>query len=268
LNEGSVDVPTDRHDRLNWTERAGLAIVAVVLSTIGAGMTRLVWSQSADHPDLTGVWGAYREPGQPRRRFRDAPEDLPLTPEARAKVEEYNALVGPTGDTPGGLCLGAGMPGSMLGSGGYPMEIVQHEDLIVVIYEAHTEVRHIYIADALVADEADLFPDRNGYSVGHWEGDKLIVETTHLKDAVDQRQYPHSDQARIIEVYELTEDDDGSKTLTASMTLVDPEYYTQNVETVKRWTYLPGTRLLPYECNEPAWEERLEALRSQQAAAE
>ncbi len=31
------------------------------------------------------------------------------------------------GDTPGGFCLGTGMPGSMLGSGGYPMEIVQHE---------------------------------------------------------------------------------------------------------------------------------------------
>ncbi len=51
------------------------------------------------------------------------------------------------------------------------MEIVQHKDLLVVVYEAHTEVRHIYLANR--AKEGDLFPDRNGYSFGRWDGDKL-----------------------------------------------------------------------------------------------
>jgi hypothetical protein len=157
------------------------------------------------------------------------------------------------------------MPGSMLGSGGYPMEIVQHDDLLVVIYEAHTEVRHIYIKDR--AAEEDLFPDRNGYSVGRWEGEKLIVETTHLKEAVDQRRYPHSDEAQIIEEYALVTNDDGTKVLVANMTLNDPKFYTEPITATKRWAFLPGVRLLPYECNEPAWEDHLDELRRQSSEA-
>lgn len=215
---------------------------------------------AAEHPDFTGVWGVYREPGQPGGFGRGAPEDLPLRPEARRLVEEYEALVAPTGDSPGGWCLGTGMPGSMLGSGGYPMEIVQHEGLILVVYEAHAEIRHIYITDRPVAEE-DLFPDRNGYSVGRWEGDTLVVQTTHLKQAVDQRRYPHSDEATIREEYELVTTDDGSRVLVANMTMTDPVFYTKPIQAEKKWSSLPGVRLLPYECNEPTWEEHLESLR-------
>jgi hypothetical protein len=224
---------------------------------LAAGLTCAA-SVAAERPDFTGVWGTYREPGQTGFGF-GAPEALPLKPEAQRKVDEYDALIAPAGDTPGGFCLGTGMPGSMLGSGGYPMEIVQHDDVIVVIYEAHAEVRHIYIGSR--AAEEDLFPDRNGYSVGRWEGEKLIVETTHLKEAVDQRRYPHSAEARIVEEYELVTNEDGSKVLVANMTMTDPVFYTEPITAQKKWSFLPGVRLLPYECNEPAWEEHLNDLR-------
>jgi hypothetical protein len=217
---------------------------------------------AAERPDFTGVWGNYRAPGQTgpgRGGGFGAPEALPLKAEAKAKVDEYRALVAPTGDTPGGFCLGTGMPGSMLGSGGYPMEIVQHDDLILVVYEAHAEIRRIYLTSR--ANQEDLFPDRNGYSIGRWEADKLIVETTHLKEAVDQMRYPHSDQAKIVEEYQLVEGDDGSRTLIANMTMTDPTFYTEPIKAEKKWSFLPGVRLLPYECNEPAWEEHLETLR-------
>jgi hypothetical protein len=141
------------------------------------------------------------------------------------------------------------------------MEIVQHDDIIVVIYEAHGEIRHIHINNR--APEEDLFPDRNGYSVGRWEGDKLIVETTHLKEAVDQRRYAHSAEARIVEEYELITNDDGSKVLVANMTMTDPVFYTAPITAEKKWSFLPGIRLLPYECNEPTWEEHLDSLREQ-----
>jgi hypothetical protein len=216
---------------------------------------------AAERPDFTGVWGNYRPPGAAAPQ-RGAPQPpLPLRPEARAKVDAYHALVDPHGDTPGGFCLGTGMPGSMLGSGGYPMEIVQHDNVILVVYEAHAEIRRIYLGER--ADEADLFPDRNGYSFGRWEGDTLIVETTHLKEAVDQTRYPHSDQARIVEEYTLATSEDGTKILTAKMTMTDPVFYTQPITAEKKWQFQPGVRLLPYECNEPAWEEHLERLRGQ-----
>ena len=234
--------------------RSALKVGAVLLGLSLAGS-----ALAAERPDFTGVWGNYRAPGAapPQRGAQQAP--LPLRPEAKAKVDAYHTLVDPRGETPGGFCLGTGMPGSMLGSGGYPMEIVQHDNLIIVVYEAHAEIRRIFLGER--AKEEDLFPDRNGYSVGRWEGDKLIVETTHLKEAVDQGRYPHSEQAKIVEEYSLVVNDDGTKVLTSQMTMTDPGFYTQPITAEKKWQYQPGIRLLPYECNEPLWEEHLERLR-------
>jgi hypothetical protein len=237
------------------------------IGRVGAALLGLCVAGSAlaaERPDFTGVWGNYRAPGAapPQRGAAQAP--LPLRPEAKAKVDAYHALVDPRGETPGGYCLGTGMPGSMLGSGGYPMEIVQHENIILVVYEAHAEIRRIYLGEP--ANPEDLFPDRNGYSFGRWDGDKLIVETTHLKEAVDQQRYPHSDQAKIVEEYHLETRDDGSKVLVANMTLEDPAFYTETIKAEKKWLAQPGVRLLPYECNEPTWDSHLETLRQQQAA--
>ena len=58
--------------------------------------------------------------------------------------------------------------------------------------------------------------------------------------------------------------DDGTKVLTSKMTMTDPDFYTQTITAEKKWQFQPGVRLLPYECNEPAWEEHLEHLRQEQ----
>jgi len=238
--------------------------ITVARSTAAAFcLCATVTAFAAEHPDFTGVWGTYRAPGAaaPVRGAAQAP--LPLRSVAKAKIDDYHALVDPTGDTPNGFCLSTGIPNTMLGSGGYPMEIVQHDDVILVVFEAHAEIRRIYLGAR--AKEEDLFPDRNGYSFGRWQGDKLVVETTHLKEAVDQGRYPHSADAKIVEEYSLVTNDDGSKILTANMTMTDPKFYTQPVVAEKKWQYLPGVRLLPYECNEPTWDAHLENLREQRS---
>jgi hypothetical protein len=230
---------------------AAVAALAVV-PTAGA--------RAADQPDFTGVWTTYTEPGQGRggRGGRGGGAALPFTEEAKKKIAAYRALVTPTGDTPGGHCLGTGMPGSMLGSGGYPMEIHQRPEQIIIVYEAHSEIRRVYLGSRIVP-EADRIPGRNGHSSGRWEGDTLVVETTHLVEQVDQ-QYAHSDQARIVERYRMTTDARGTKVLEADMTLTDPVFYTEPVRAVKRWASVPNGHLLPYECNEEAWRKRLEEL--------
>jgi hypothetical protein len=182
---------------------------------------------------------------------------LPYTAEAKRKTAEYQALVQPTGDTPGGYCLGTGMPGSMLGSGGYPMEIIQRPDQITIVYEAHNEIRRVYFGNRILP-VADRLPERNGYSTGRWEGNTLIVETAQLTEIVSQR-FAHSDQARIVERYSLTEEA-GQKVLTAEMTLTDPAFYSKPVSETKRWSIVPNGFLMTYECNEPIWSKRLEEL--------
>jgi hypothetical protein len=185
--------------------------------------------------------------------------DLPLRPEARKRVEAYQALVRETGDTPGGVCLGAGMPVSMLGSGGYPMEIIQRPEQITIIYEAHNETRRVYFGDRN-AEQKDRVPGRNGYSSGRWEGDTLVVETDNLVEQIDSR-YPHSENATIVERYTVEgKDEQGRRILKAEMTMTDPDFYTEPVKAEKRWAQVPNGRLLPYECNEEFWHARLEEL--------
>jgi len=207
--------------------------------------------------DLSGVWRSYTEPGAQQARLAGPATPLPLHAEAQAKVAEYQALVSPLGETPGGMCLGTGMPGSMMGSGGYPMEIMQRPGQINIVYEAHNEIRRVYFGDKVIAPE-DRLPDRNGYSIGRWEGDRLIVVTDTLKEAVDQR-YPHSENARLTEEYTLSPD---GEVLTAKLTIEDPDWYTSTFVGEKKWRLDRTARLMPYECNEPTWEARVEELRA------
>jgi hypothetical protein len=220
--------------------------------------TAVAANANAAHPDFSGVWGAYVEPGQPSIRALRANIQLPFTPDAKRKVDDYHALVRPTDDSPGKFCLGYGLPESMVFSGGYPMEIVQRPDELVILYEAQSELRHVYLGDKIIAPQ-DRVPDRDGYSTGRWEGDTLVVETASLKEQEDNL-YPHSADARMIERYHLVLDGHGKRILEDDWTLIDPAFYTRSITAVKKWTLEPKGVLLPYECNEEGWLDHLEAL--------
>src|SRR6185503_9935896 len=89
---------------------SGMAAAGLVVVLFGSSDAR------AQQPDFTGVWTTYNEPGAGGGGGRGGGPPLPMTDAAKQKVSKYQALVQPTGDTPGGFCLGTGMPGSMLGS--------------------------------------------------------------------------------------------------------------------------------------------------------
>ena len=227
------------------------------------GMTGICASTvfaETERPDFTGVWQSYRDAGGRARRRADGPRPS-YTPEAQAKVDLYERVTDGTNYTPGGYCVGTGMPGSMLGSGGYPMEIMQRPEQINVTYEAHNEIRRIYFGDR-VADPEDVFPERNGYSIGRWEGDTLVVETDHLVEQVDQR-YAHSAEAKIVERYTVATEADGRRVLTAVMTMTDPAFLAEPFTMEKKWQQVPNGRLLTYECTEPEWLDALERLMSE-----
>ena len=242
------------------TALAAFAVISVLAAAVAA-------AAEPAKPDFSGIWTNYRPVGAPAGPGRgDAgsfPRDPPFTAEAKAKIAEYRDLVTPLGLTPGGACVGYGMPSSMLSSGGYPMEWIQRPEQITVIYEAHSEIRRIYIRNA--PSEKDMIPSRDGNSSGHWEGNTLVVETVGLKEAVDQAS-AHSDKAKIVERYSVGKDDAGRKVLTAEMTMTDPVFYTKPVSATKRWLAVENGRLLPYDCTEPAWEDQLDKLRQEKAA--
>jgi hypothetical protein len=243
----------------DWTVAV---LLVAALAAVGSGVAR-----AQAPPDLTGVWTDYVEPRQPAAGAGGqgalAP-DLPFTDEARRKSEAYRALVKGTGDTPGGFCLGPGMPSIILGGATYPMEIVQRPEQITILYELHNDVRRIYFG-ARNAPEADRLPFRNGYSAGRWEGNTLVVETSHLVEQVDQR-YPHSAQARIVERYSLTTGAKGERVLVIDFTMTDPLFYTKPVTGQKKWMAVPNGHILPYDCAEEGWRRRLEELEKGAAA--
>jgi hypothetical protein len=229
--------------------------VALVATALLAGTSH---AETA-HPDFTGVWTNAGAPGI-GGATRTAPAPLPFKPEAQARVKAFEDLMKPTGDSTGGWCLGYGMPGSMLNSGGYPMEIIQRPDQLTIIYEAHGEMRHVYLGTRNLP-QADRIPGRNGYSSAHWEGKTLVVETDNLVDQVDQR-YAHSDEATVVERYHLeaARDAQGRRVLVADMTMTDPKFYTAPVTAQKKWAEIPNGHLLPYECAEEVWTHHLEEM--------
>jgi hypothetical protein len=238
---------------------AGNLMTGSLMRTASVVVGLLLWlalgaPPAGAQPDLTGVWAPVTGAAPPG----SAGAPLPFTEDAQRKVAAYQALVRPAGETPGGYCLGAGMPGSMLGAAGYPMEIIQRPDQITIIYELHSEVRRIYFGPRAIP-EPDRIPGRNGHSIGRWMGDVLVVETTHLVEQVDQR-YAHSADARIVERYQLTRTGDETPVLHVEMTLIDPAFYTELVTAERRWTRVPNGHLLPYDCNEEVWQRRLEQL--------
>ncbi len=235
---------------MSTTAMTGMITVTLLL-TGAAGI-------AAEPPDFSGTWTTFRGAAG-AGRFRGTGDQPALTERAQAAREDFVSVTQGTNYSSGNACVGYGMPASVLGSGGYPMEIIQRPEQLFVIYEAHNEIRRIYLGDE-ASDPENFFPERNGYSTAHWEGDRLVVETTRLKTQVDSR-YPHSDQAVIHEVYYLGEPlDDGTRVLVNELTMTDPEWLEEPFTTTKRWQEMSDYHVLTYECSEPKWLDEMEQL--------
>lgn len=225
------------------------------IATGAAAALAMVAAEAHAQPDLTGVWQLASPPlALPGQIY----PDLPFTEEGREKVMAHRALVDPMGQTPGMFCVPAGMPEMMMGVASYPIEVIQKEDQVTIISENLGDVRRIFLGDRIVGD-AEIFPDRNGYSRGHWEGEVLVVETTHLEEQVDSR-YPHSAATTITERFSLTEDADGTPRLLADTVVTDPEWLTEPLEYRLEWTPYEIGWIQPFDCTEQVWLDHLDAL--------
>lgn len=167
-----------------------------------------------DYPvDITGAWrNSYK--------FRVTVDDLepkptPFTPEARRIYERTEHY-----DDYSLRCIAPGLP--RIFGAPYNMEIVDAGTHYVAIYTERNTLRRIYMDGREVP--ADQPPTSMGFSVGHWEGGTLVIETTHLaRGWLDGSGLPMSgDGTRIVERWTLTDDGLG---MDRTMTIHDP-YYT------------------------------------------
>ena len=166
-----------------------LACVIAVSVDVGAGTQQTTTSKA---PDMSGSYERYRGvPGARGSQARDpySPPPAPPPPlkpsylkEWQAKqqaVREAEAKGEPLGSNVT-YCIPDGMPGMM--GGPFPMEILQSKGQVTIIQEAYNQVRRILL-DQPQKPIDDVEPGFYGRSVGHWEGDTLVVDTSGSRRA-------------------------------------------------------------------------------------
>jgi len=219
----------------------------------------------AGRPDLSGVWQVQPVPGEVERMLGKldadvvlgcdpktfskyffsiladfAPDQAPIRPEALAIMRNR-----PKDDVPPNeRCLPEGVPRAELIA--FPFKIVQTPQQLVLMYEVDNTRRQIYTDGRKLP--ADPNPAWLGYSVGRWEGDTLVVDTTGFNDQVriDAASHPHSEQLRIQERFHRL--DFGHMEL--QITIDDPKMYTKPVTFQVTQLLMPDSDILELFCNE------------------
>lgn len=136
-------------------------------------------------------------------------------------------------------CLPVGMPAFM--NMVYLMELQATDKQLTIISEYQSTLRRIYL-DGRDHPES-FYPNFHGHSIGHWDGDTLVVDTIGLR--VDTF-VPHSDQMRIEERFRLLDPD----TIEDQMTVHDPLAFNAPWTVTKRFVREPDFEIGEYVCEE------------------
>jgi hypothetical protein len=117
-----------------------------------------------------------------------------------------------------------------------PTFILQEPKKITMMWQMDQQVRHIYMN---VPHSKNPKPSWYGESVGHYEGDTLVVDTVgqNTKTFIDNYRTPHSDRLHVVERFHLV---DGGQKLQADITIEDPVALTQPLHVTHQWRKVQG----------------------------
>jgi hypothetical protein len=203
-------------------------------------------------PDFSGTWERYPDPYDPDSRIPDdppAPAGGPKLNEPYAS--EYKKLVqrkaeankqGKPLPEPSMLCLPEGMP-TIMGAV-HPIEILQTPQQIVVLAEFLTQTRRVYLNEEMPSLE-DISPGYNGHSVGHWEGETLVVHTIGIREDVKFLGIPHTAQMKVTERLRLTAPD----LLENQITIDDPDVLAKPYKFTFGYRRNRDYRIMEYICD-------------------
>ena len=206
-------------------------------------------------PDLSGIWEAEKNRQCPPEGCADmqAPQEffdiawklkvpLPYQPWAAGLVKARKAAGGR--DDPTIRCLPLGVVKSHTSP--LMRKIVQTPGLIVILNEANASYRQIFTDGRPLPEDPQ--PSWNGYSVGKWDGDTLVVQTIGFRDEMwlDRNGNPLTDAAKITE--RLRRVNYGR--LEIDLTVDDPKAYTRPWTIQLSQLIMPNTDLLDFICLE------------------
>ncbi len=194
-------------------------------------------------PDLSGIW---QQPNGDTYTINFAadlkPGDVSMTPWAAEIYKQRQDNL--SKDDPVGYCQLPGVP--QVNAVPYPYKIMQSPGEVVILYEAIRNFREIFTDGRLLPKDPN--PTWMGYSVGHWDGDTLVVESSGFNDRtwIDTGGHPHSEALHVTERF--LRRDFGHITL--QTTIDDPKAYTNPWTVSYELRLLPDTELLEYLCTE------------------
>ncbi len=204
---------------------------------VGPGSLAGVWT-NADYPRNAG----YR----PRLHVRKTVDGKmpPLQPwaaellEKRVQASESGRVFASTKSQ----CLPPGVPAMMFPAGS-PLQILENPGQVTILAEEPNFFRIIRLNRKHTAD-----PDPNflGESIGHWEGDTLVVDTIGLSDktTIDAAGMPHSEDLHVIERFRRTD----KNTLEVLITIDDPKTFTSTWTAVTHFSFQPNRDVMEYIC--------------------
>jgi len=228
---------------IRWTVRCGARVLAAagVALLLGTGG---VWAADAEHPDFTGMWLGGDGIGQSTtaRKSTSWPRPAPLTEAGKKAFAAYD----PKTDDPPEDCMPWGLPRNEVFTF-YPMLLTRTDNMLLMTLEYEPVPRRIYLDGRDYP--TDIPPQWYGYSVGHWEGDTLVVETRNIREEniITTDGLPQSDQMKVIERYRLL--DDGN-TLEVETTAIDPVYYTEPMTITVYWERADDVEQHEFVCAE------------------
>jgi len=186
-------------------------------------------------PDLSGLWRGDTSTTAETSKALDTLKPLPWAAAlAQKRKDNYGS------ESPSVLCL---PPGPMVGMG--VGKLVQTPNLIVMLWGG-TLYREIFLDGRQLSEDPN--PDWMGYSVGHWEGDTLVIVSSGFNDKswLDGDGHPHTEALRVTE--RVRRPDFGH--LEVTRTLVDPGAFTGSWTVPLKLELNPDTEEFEYVCNE------------------
>jgi hypothetical protein len=198
---------------------------------------------SSDPRDLSGVWYIRLYNPQINSTLGRLP---PFTArgkaewDARVKAEKDGS---PMADA-SSYCLPHGVPRVM--NSPYPIQIIQTHGETVIVHEVAHNIRHIYMDQP---HPPTLAPTFMGDSVGHWDGDTLVIDTLGFNDRtwIDEIGVIHGKQMHVIERIRKIE---GGHALENLVRIEDPEVFTEPWFARITYAWRPDLRIAEYVCEE------------------
>ena len=251
---------------MNSIDRSGAWIlVSLAIAASGCAPDEPALPATQAEPDISGVWQAYASVSAPGTGQMDA-----LTEEGRFGVEGYFAQYGDDMPEPGWYCVPPGMPATMTATVSYPIEILQTPGRVTMLAELEMQLRRIYM-DGRPWPADNYWPTRMGYSLGHWEGQTLVVETRFLSENL-MRSWPRTEATTIVErIYRANRDErnvvrngfppenDSNDLLVVEITVNDVNLYREPQQITMYYQRVTDAEFLEYDCASGLWNDALDA---------